>query len=170
MHPMRTRRIAAVALTAAIALLALAAPARADDWSADAPWAAAPAPAPSLTDVSATTQTPWLFSVDGQDFTPDGRVYLAVYDQMGARLYETRWVTASPATAAARHEMGDGRLGRSPAAVPGGDLRESFGGLCGATAMMRALDEGTAAWSNWLPVEPACAAADEYVEPGFGPR
>jgi hypothetical protein len=163
---MRTRRIVTVALTAAIGLLALAAPARADDWSDDAPWAAAP----SLADASAATQTPRLFSVTGQGFTPGGRVYLAVYDQMGARLYETRWVTASPATAAARHEMGDGRLGRSPAAVPGGDLRESFGGLCGATAMMRALDEGTAAWSNWLPVEPACAAADEYVEPGFGPR
>ena len=154
---MRTRRIVAVALTAAVGLLALAAPARADDWSADAPWAAAPAPGPSLADVSATTQTPWLFSVTGQGFTPGGRVYLAVYDRMGARLYETRWITASPAATVMRHEMGDGMLGRSPVTLPGGDLRESFGQLCGATAMLRALDEATATWSTWLAVEPVCA-------------
>jgi hypothetical protein len=155
---MRTRRIGAVALTAAIGLLALAAPARADDW-----WADAPAPAPSLTDVSAGTQTPRLFTVAGQDFTPGGRVYLAVYDQMGAQLYETRWVVASPAPA-----VGAGPTGHEAASIggsgQGGTLREGFANLCGATAMMRALDEGTAAWSNWLTVAPACAA--DYPGPG----
>lgn len=159
---MRTRRIGAVALTAAIGLLALVTPARADTW-----WADAPVPVPSLTDVSAITQTPDLFTVTGEDFTPGGRVYLAIYDPMGAKLYETRWVVASRATTDLRHQLGDGALGLSPVAVPGGTLREAFGQLCGATAMMRALDETTATWSDWLTVDSACAT---YVEPRFGPH
>ena len=61
---------------------------------ASAPASASPR-VPSLTDVSATTQTARLFTVTGKDFTPGGRVYLAIYDQMGAQLYETRWITAS---------------------------------------------------------------------------
>ena len=158
---MYARRIAAVALTAAIGLLALATPARADPWWEEA---AAPAPAPSLTDASAAARTPLLFTVAGTDFTAGGRVYLAVYDQMGVRLYETRWVTASLATTVLVHQPGDGPLGRSPVTVPGGALHEAFGQLCGATAMMRALDEGTATWSNWLTVQPACP-----FEGGDGP-
>jgi hypothetical protein len=154
---MYARRIAAVALTAAIGLLALSTPARADPWWEEA---AAPAPAPSLTDASAAAQTPLLFTVDGTDFTAGGRVYLAIYDQMGARLYETRWVTASLVTTVLVHQPGDGSLGRSRVDVPGGALHEDFGQLCGATAMMRALDEATATWSNWLTVEPAACTID----------
>jgi hypothetical protein len=144
---MRTRRIRTFALTTALALLALGlggtARVAADENGTGAgptgrEAALAPAPPPSLADVSATTQTPALFTVAGKGFTPGGRVYLAIYDQMGARLYETRWVVASPVA-----------------------------GLCGAAAMMRALDEATAAWSDWLPVEPACAAD---AEPRSGPR
>jgi hypothetical protein len=75
---------------------------------------------------------------------------------MGAQLYETRWVTAGLATTTRHHEPGDGMLPPTAVTTPGGDLREAFGQLCGATAMMRALDEGTATWSNWLPVEFAC--------------
>ena len=164
MHPMRTRRIRSFALPTALALLALTLGGPA------AVGAEPPAPVPSLVDGSAITQTPRLFTVTGKDFTAGGRVYLAVYDQMGARLYETRWVVASPATTVMRHEMGDGMLGRSPVTVPGGGLREAFGQLCGATAMLRALDAATGTWSNWLTVEPACAAAGEYVEPTTGPR
>jgi hypothetical protein len=124
-------------------------------------------PVPSLTDVSATTQTARLFTVTGTGFTPGGRVYLAIYDQMGAQLYETRWITASLATTGWRHEPGYGVLGRTLVDIPGGALRESFGQLCGATAMMRAYDQATATWSNWLAVEPACTA---HVEPRTGPR
>lgn len=122
------------------------------------------APVPSLTDVSAGTRTPDLFTVTGTDFTPGGQVYLAVYDQMGAKLYETRWVTASLATTVRVHQPGDGPLERSLVVVPGGGLYEAFGQLCGTTAMMRALDEQTAVWSNWLTVEFACA-----VDGGDGP-
>src|SRR5690606_1638571 len=71
---------------------------------------ASAAPLPSLTDVSAGTRTPDLFTVAGTDFTPGGLVYLAVYDQMGAKLYETRWVTASLVTTVLRHQSGDGSL------------------------------------------------------------
>ena len=117
---------------------------------------ASAAPLPSLTDVSAGTQTPDLFTVTGTDFTPGGQVYLAVYDQMGAKLYEPRWVTASLAATVRVHQPGDGPLGRSLVDVPGGGLREAFGQLCGATAMMRALDEATAVWSNWVPVGVTC--------------
>ena len=147
---MRIHRIIAVALLVAISFVALVTPTSVDDW-----WADPPAPVPTLTDISATW-TPTLFSVTGTDFTPGGRVYLAIYDQMGTQLYETRWITASLATTGLHHEPGDGLSGRSLVAIPGGALRESFGQLCGATAMMRGLDEITATWSNWLVVQPAC--------------
>jgi hypothetical protein len=123
-----------------------------------------PVPVPRLTDVSATTQTPRLFTVTGTGFTPGGRVYLAIYDQMGAQLYETRWITASPALAV---EAGPTDHEAAFIDGSGGTLRETFANLCGATAMMRAYDEATTTWSTWLPVEPACAA---YVEPRSGPR
>lgn len=123
-------------------------------------------PVPSLTDVSATTETLRLFTVTGTGFTPGGRVYLAIYDQMGAQLYETRWITASRrmlAVVGPRLQEGAPFTGSRR----GGTLRETFANLCGATAMMRAYDEATTIWSNWLTVEPACAA---YVEPRSGPR
>jgi hypothetical protein len=158
-----TFRVAGV--LALLALLALGGATGGHQAAADPGLAgASAAPLPSLTDVSAGTRTPDLFTVTGADFTPGGQVYLAVYDQMGAKLYETRWVTASLATTVLRHQPGDGSLGRSPVVVPGGGLREAFGQLCGATAMMRALDEQTAVWSNWLTVEFACA-----VDGGDGP-
>jgi hypothetical protein len=153
------------ALTMAIGVLALGFGGTAAD-EADHPRPAAPAPAPNLIDVSATTQTPALFTVTGTDFTPGGRVYLAIYDQMGAKLYETRWIEASPTTTILRHELGDGPRGGDLVTV-GGTLQASFGHLCGATAMMRALDETTTTWSNWLTVAPACGAD---VEPRSGPR
>src|SRR5690348_2714106 len=33
--------------------------------------------------------------IKGSGFTPSGRVYLAIYDQAGARLFEHRWLRAS---------------------------------------------------------------------------
>ena len=94
-------------------------------------------PMPSLIDVSATTETVRLFTVTGQGFTAGGRVYLAIYDQMGAQLYETRWITASPPLLAVT-----GPTGHAGATINGygrgGSLREAFANLCGATAMRRA--------------------------------
>ncbi|MEA2514848.1 MAG: hypothetical protein QOJ59_4337 [Thermomicrobiales bacterium] len=121
---------------------------------------AAAAPVPSLVDVSATTQTPALFTVTGAGFTAGGRVYLAVYDQMGTKLIETRWVTASLTTSTMRYPPRAGIHPGEMVTIPGGDLRQAFAGLCGAAAMIRALDEQTAVWSNWLPVHFACDGGD----------
>src|SRR4051794_40881806 len=124
-----------------------------------------PVAVPSLVDVSATTQSGRLFTVTGTAFTPGGRVYLAIYDQMGSQLYETRWITASLPVVAVTEPTG--HEGASfTGSDQGGTLREAFANLCGATAMMRAYDQATATWSPWLTVEPACAA---YVEPRTGP-
>jgi hypothetical protein len=116
-----------------------------------------PAAVPSLADVTATTRATGLFTVTGNGFTAGGRVYLAIYDQMGAQLYETRWITVSLPLVALT-----GPTGHEASSIPGSDrggmLRETFANLCGATAMMRAYDEATATWSNWVTVELACAA------------
>ena len=142
-------------VAAIVGLAALGGPVGADHYRDPAP-APVSAPVPTLTDASATTQTPTLFTVTGADFTAGGRVYLAIYDQMGTKLYETRWVSASPTTTVMHHDPGEGLHEGYPVTTVGGDVREAFGGLCGATAMMRALDEQTAVWSNWLPIHFAC--------------
>jgi hypothetical protein len=91
-----------------------------------------------------------VFTVVGREFTPRGRVYLAIYDEMGATLYETRWVTASSDPL---HGPGDSLPTNHD---PGGVVHAAFGQLCGVTAMMRARDEETAVWSNWVPIRIAC--------------
>ena len=121
---------------------------------------------PSLADVSAATETTRLFTVTGNGFTPGGRVYLAIYDQMGKQLYETRWITAGLPLLVLMGPTGH-EAASLPGAGRGGMLRETFANLCGATAMMRAYDIETRTWSTWLTVEPTCAA---YVEPHSGPR
>jgi hypothetical protein len=115
--------------------------------------AADPSPAPSLTADASVALPAGVFAVAGTGFTAGGPVYLAIYDEMGAQLYETRWVTADAWTPI---KIGSGN-GPERSPVDGGMLYEAFGQLCGAQAMMRALDEGTATWSNWLPVRPTCA-------------
>lgn len=155
---MHSRRNLTVALITVLSVLATGDSGRV---AADHLRAPVSAPAvPSLTNVSATTRTPALFTVTGADFTAGGRVYLAIYDQMAAKLFETRWVTASLTTAARVHQPGDGAYQGDPVVTPGGDLRQAFAGLCGATAMMRALNEETAVWSNWLPVRFDCGSGD----------
>ena len=128
--------------------------------------APAPSAAPTLSDASATTRTSPLFTASGTGFTAGGRVYLAIYDQMGVQLYETRWITANLPLAAVTGPTGH-EAAFSPGSGRAGTLRETFANLCGATAMMRAYDEVTSTWSTWLTVEPACAAS---VEPTSGPR
>jgi hypothetical protein len=98
--------------------------------------------------------------IKGSGFTPSGRVYLAIYDQAGARLFEHRWIHASStlnADQAARlndHGVADA------VATSGGDIDETFTGLCGASAMARAFDERANVWTTWLIVEPKCAVYD----------
>jgi hypothetical protein len=148
---MRSKRILAVALMAAVGLLTLVTPAQADNRR----MTTSP-PVPSLTNVSATTQTPALFTITGNDFTPGGRVYLAIYDQMGAKLYETRWITASLATTGVGREAGDGPLGQTLMAIPGGTLREAFANLFSGTTAPA--DHASAA-----PQAPATQPSPDYA-------
>jgi hypothetical protein len=80
----------------------------------------------------------------GTGFSSGGDIYVAVYDQWGARLYETRWVTASES------EWG---LYPGDGFVAGGSFNATFEHLCGATVMARAYDKQTATWSNLLDIE-----------------
>lgn len=120
-----------------------------------------PGPGPSLTTVAAIDQTARLFTVAGAGFTTGGRVYLAIYDTMGARLYETRWVVAGVSAAADA-----GPTGHEAVGPRGGALREAFAGLCRATAKMRAFDETTDVWSNWLTVQTTCSGEDNRYHVG----
>jgi hypothetical protein len=104
---------------------------------------------PSLMDVSRSS-SPEQLVVDGQGFTPGGQVYLAIYDQAGAQLYEHRSVRATAALTKVTDPV---------ALVPGGAFRATFKGLCGASAMMRAEDVSTGVWSDWLTVAPNCPAS-----------
>ena len=117
--------------------------------------------APTLSDVSATTQTPQLFTVTGSGFTAGGRVYLTIYDQMSAQLFRTRWISAS-----ALVPVVAGPTGHEAALVRSGTFREAFANLCGVTAMMRAYDLSTATWSTWLPVQPTCDGSDMRIPMG----
>jgi hypothetical protein len=115
---------------------------------------------PTLMRADALAFTPGTVTVLGEAFTPDGEVYVALYDKWGVALHETRWVSASPAIYGPRGST-DPALGYRQ----GGDLNETFGGLCGATVMVRAYDRATAAWSNWLDIEPVTtgsAVRDPY--------
>ncbi len=106
---------------------------------------------PTLTDAVATTPESGMVTVSGEGFSPGGAVYVALYDRWGATLHETRWVTSSPTV-----------YGRDGSADPaagfhrGGTLDEVFTHLCDATPMVRAYDQETATWSNWLDIHPGC--------------
>src|SRR5688572_21925457 len=100
---------------------------------------------PVLTSAAVLTSEPGEISVTGEAFTPGGEVYLAIYDTWGSALHETRWITASPAVYGPNGSMDPAR-----GYVSGGSLTQSFGGLCGNSVMVRAFDQGSGAWSNWL--------------------
>lgn len=105
---------------------------------------------PVLTGAAAAQPTGTI-TVTGEAFTPGGQAYVALYDQLGAQLYETRWLTASP-TIYGRNGSLDPATGFSR----GGTLSETFGQLCGATVMVRAYDQPTKTWSNWLDLASEC--------------
>jgi hypothetical protein len=106
-------------------------------------------------------------AVTGEGFAAGGRVYVAIYDQMGAKLYETRWVKATPAIdiTGPRADVPEAHPITKPV---GGELYAAFGGLCGAQVLIRAYDEQTALWSNWLITAPLCD--QPAVGQGYGPH
>jgi hypothetical protein len=119
---------------------------------------------PALLSTSATSVQGKIV-VQGEGFSAGGRVYIAIYDEMGALLYETRWTTATPAVGIT------GTRAEVPEAHPitqtlGGNVYETFGGLCGARVLIRAYNKETATWSNWLAVAPLC----QLPPTGFGPH
>jgi hypothetical protein len=124
-----------------------------------------PFTAPGLLDIQLTS-VDGMIVVSGEDFTPGGRTYIAVYDLMGAKLYETRWSEATPL-----YEITGSRAdvpeASSTAKATGGLIYERFAGLCGATVMIRAYDAQTQLWSNFLDVTPYCAPVEAH---GFGPH
>ena len=125
---------------------------------------------PVLTGAAGTGQVPGTVLVTGERFTPSGEVYVALYDRWGAQLHETRWTKASPVVSG-RNGSDDPAAGFSG----GGTIREAFGGLCGATAMVRAYDQRTARWSNWLDVDAAAAGPSSFgpngsADPALGFR
>jgi hypothetical protein len=112
---------------------------------------------PAAPNLTAAAVAPGSIAVAAHWFTPGGRVYVALYDVWGAKLYETRWTTAS-ATIYGREG------GQDPAAgyLGGGAISERFDHLCGATLMARAYDEATERWSPWLDVDTTGFAVAHY--------
>lgn len=116
--------------------------------------------------------------VSGQNFTPGGVVYVALYDTWGKQLHETRWAVASQ-TVFGTNGSGDPASGFDG----GGTINELFAAtgtvygldgsqdpangyvkgteaesLCGASVMARAYDAETEAWSNLIDIGSGCAS------------
>ena len=113
-----------------------------------------PFPPPTMTDAWTNTERTDAIVLVGHDFTPGGRVEVALYDQSGTQRLETRWTTAT--VGGFVRDWRDGpaapRVGISPAGV----ISAPFAVACGTTAKVRALDQQTARWSDWLDVNPGC--------------
>jgi len=137
---------------------------------------------PVLNAVVASAELPGTVTVSGSGFTPGGLVYVALYDQWGTSLRETRWVTASqpvvqPPQAVAPGESFSFDLGGSiseqfavalsPIQVPDGNQNPATGpvssqstyipGLgCGPDLMVRAHDLAAGMWTNVEDVALGC--------------
>jgi hypothetical protein len=133
--------------------------------------------ADASTTPSGTAVNPWLvgrfddatstvLTVAGHGFTPSGKIYLALYDQAGAQLYEHRTVTASAALSAIDASAINAAVGEHVQPSSGGEVNEVFDGLCGSAIMVRALDETTQVWSDWLTVNSSCARAATTASDG----
>jgi hypothetical protein len=113
---------------------------------------------PILIDATSSGADDGSIALAGFDFTAGHRVFIAVYDQMGAKLYQTRWLTATP------HYAITGMSDVSPEAHPiisaeKGAFRASFPRFCGASVMIRAYDQSTETWSNWVDFDANCQSA-----------
>ena len=110
-------------------------------------------PPPSLTSAS-IARASGILQVTGVDFTPGGRVEVAFADQSGTVRSETRWVTAT-ATVYGREasaDPNDPTVGFTRAGV----FSALFELACGPSANVRAYDQQTARWSDWLELAPSC--------------
>ena len=131
--------------------------------------------APVLNTVVLSSGLPGDIMVSGHGFTPGGRVYIALYDQWGMVLHETRWVTASTHNFQPPQDLAPG-AGFS--FDTSGNIAEAFpldwaveasapvlghgttmaGVDCAAAVMVRAYDRSTATWSAMVDVDLGCLA------------
>lgn len=104
--------------------------------------------APVLSSAVATSiPTAWI-TVAGNGFSAGGLVYIALYDQWGTDLEETRWTSASITVYGT-----NGSLDPAQGYSPGGSVAQLS---CDQPLMVRAFDRQTDSWSNLLDVELAC--------------
>ena len=121
-----------------------------------------------------------LLVVEGEGFTPDGLVYIALYDRWGEDVYGHVWTIAAHGNFGVSGSQ-DPNLGYVPAGaldividlspattygpngfqVPTTGVGSGAGqaiaaGACGRDLMVRAYDQQAAAWSNLLDVTAQC--------------
>lgn len=120
---------------------------------------------PVLTSVTANTALPDSIVVEGHGFTPGGDVYIALYDQWGLILHETRWVAAGGGGAIreAFEIATESIYGPNGSQDPSQPDRRGLttselpsSASCPDTLMVRAFDQRANAWSNVLDVEADC--------------
>jgi len=135
---------------------------------------------PVLSNAAVVALPSVLLVVEGEGFTPDGLVYIAIYDRWGEDVYGHVWVIAAHGNFGVSGSQ-DPNLGYVPAGaldividlspattygpngfqVPttgvgsGADQAIAAGG-CGRDLMVRAYDQQAAAWSNLLDVTAQC--------------
>jgi hypothetical protein len=135
---------------------------------------------PNLSNASVAGRPLTLVVVEGEGFTPDGLVYVVVYDRWGEDVYGHVWATAAHGNFGVSGSQ-DPNLGYiaagtldividlSPAVTysPNGFQIPTTGvglgagqaiaaGACGRDLMVRAYDQQSAAWSNLLDVTAQC--------------
>lgn len=89
--------------------------------------------------------------VRGSDFTPGGRVFVAIYDRWDKTHFDSRWVRA-----AAAHYGPNGSQDPALGYVHGGDILASFTLPCKSAPMVRAYDEQSGFWTQVMDVSPGC--------------
>ena len=137
---------------------------------------------PVLNAITTSADQSGAIMVSGTGFTLGGLVYIALYDQWGMVLHETRWITATRTAYQPPQELASGEVISS---ATGGNIGELFeiavaspaslsdaqnpatgtftsqpttmGGVdCTTSLMARAYDRSTATWSNIVTVDLGC--------------
>ncbi len=139
---------------------------------------------PVLTSAVPISAVPGSIMVTGNGFTHGGLVYIALYDQWGTALHETRWVTASVTVYQPSQNIAPGQgfsfdtggnvaevfeivVEAASISVPDGNQNPALNGSsslpttmpgveCETALMVRAFDQASADWSNILNVELDC--------------
>lgn len=152
-----------------------------------APGAVAAQPAATLPTIhiaSAGATAPDSIIISGVGFTPGGPVYIAIYDQWGMTIHDTRWIIASEPVLQPPQGIAPGegfsfdtggnigesfriRMVERPSSLPDGNQNLALNGPsgrvtamvgidCDAILMDRAFDRSTVTWSNVLDIELGC--------------